>query len=108
MPPGFIGARVTAHHRLGSPTLEIVTGAGSPVAIHRVARRAGIVRTPVHRAALERDVLAAFSTARPCERKGNHPPGPAARAAAAVLRDDDAFEVTVDLVRYAELGEVLR
>jgi transposase len=108
VPPGFIGARVTAHHRLGSPTLEIVTGTGSSVATHRVARGGGIVRTPEHRAALERDVLAAFSTERPCERKGNHPPGPAARAAAAVLRDDDAFEVTVDLARYAELAEVLR
>jgi hypothetical protein len=108
VPPGFIEARVTAHHRLGSPTLEIVTGTGSSVAIHRVARGGGIVRTSEHRAALEREVLAAFSTERPCARKGNHPPGPAARAAAAVLRDGDAFEVTVDLARYAELAEVLR
>lgn len=108
VPPGFVGARVTVRQRLGSPTLEIVTGAGIPVAVHRVASGGGIVRTPEHRAALEREVLAAFSTARPCERKGNHPPGPAARAAAAVLRDDEAREVVVDLVRYAELVEVLR
>lgn len=108
VPPGFIGARVTAHHRLGSPTLEIVSGAGIPVAVHRVSAPGGIVRTPEHRAALEREVLAAFSTQRPCERKGNHPPGLAARIAASVLRDDDAREVTVDLARYAELVEVLR
>jgi hypothetical protein len=78
------------------------------VAVHRVASGGGIVRTPEHRAALEREVLAAFSTARPCERKGNHPPGPAARAAAAILRGGEAREVVVDLARYAELVEVLR
>jgi len=108
VPPGFVGARVTVRQRLGSPTLEIVTGAGTPVAVHRVASGGGIVRTPEHRAALEREVLAAFSTARPCERKGNHPPGPAARAAAAILRGGEAREVVVDLARYAELVEVLR
>lgn len=108
VPPGFAGARVTVRHRLGSPTLEIVTGAGLPVAIHRLTTGGGLVRTPEHRTALEREVLAAFTTARPCERKGNHPPGPAARAAAAILRDDEAREVVVDLARYAELVEVLR
>jgi len=108
VPPGFVGARVIVRQRLGSPTLEIVTGAGIPVTVHRVASGGGIVRTPEHRAALERAVLAAFTTARPCERKGNHPPGPAARAAAAVLRDGEPAEVVVDLARYAELVEVLR
>jgi len=78
------------------------------VTVHRVASGGGIVRTPEHRAALERAVLAAFTTARPCERKGNHPPGSAARAAAAVLRDGEPAEVVVDLARYAELVEVLR
>jgi hypothetical protein len=48
-------------------------------------------------------VLGAFSTARPCQRKGNHPPGPAALAAAARLLGPAGREVTVDLGRYAEL-----
>jgi hypothetical protein len=109
VPPGFIGARVTAHHRLGSPTLEIVSATGIPIAVHRVSAGGGIVRTPEHRIALEREVLAAFSTARPCERKGNHPPGPAARTAAALLRGGTADrEVVVDLARYAELVEAAR
>jgi transposase len=108
VPPGFAGSQVTVRHRLGSPTLEIATSSGVPVAVHRVASGGGIVRTPEHRAALERAVLAAFTTARPCERKGNHPPGPAARAAAAILRGGEAREVVVDLARYAELVEVLR
>jgi len=66
------------------------------------------VRIAEHRAALEHAVLGAFTTARPCDRKGNHPPGPAARAAADRLRGHGAREVTVDLARYAELVEVLR
>ncbi len=109
VPPGFIGGRVTVRHRLGSPTLEIVSGTGIPVAAHHVRAGGGIVRTPEHRIALEREVLVAFSTERPCERKGNHPPGPAARAAATILRGGaEDREVRVDLARYAELVEVLR
>ena len=46
---------------------------------------------------------------RPCERKGNYPPGPAARAAAAaLLGGSEAREVVVDLARYAELVEAAR
>jgi hypothetical protein len=52
-------------------------------------------------------VLGAFSTARPCQRKGNHPPGPAALAAAARLLGPAGREVTIDLGRYAELAGVV-
>jgi len=107
VPPGFIGAALTIRQRLGSPTLEIVAASGALVAVHRVGR--GLVRTDEHRALLERAVLGAFSTLPPCERKGNHPPGPAARVAAGALRGGiEAREVVVDLARYAELVEVLR
>lgn len=91
--------------RLGGPTLEIVAPSGALVAVHRLAT-GGLVRTPEHRAALERAVLGAFTTERPCERKGNDPPGPAARAAAAtLLGGHEEREVVVDLARYAELVE---
>jgi hypothetical protein len=50
-------------------------------------------------------VLSAFTTDRPCQRKGNHPPGTAARAEAARLLAGLGPEVTVDLARYAELAE---
>ena len=107
VPPGLIGAVLTVRQRLGSPTLEIVAGSGALVAVHRVGR--GLVRTDEHRALLERAVLGAFSTLPPCERKGNHPPGPAARIAAGALRGGaEAREVVVDLARHAELVEVLR
>jgi transposase len=107
VPPGFIGATLTVRHRLGSPTVEIVSSSGALVAVHRRAT-GGLIRTGDHRAALEAAVLGLFSTARPCVPKGNHPPGPAARAAAAALLAPEAREVRVDLARYAELVEAAR
>jgi hypothetical protein len=63
-----------------------------------------LVRSAEHHAALEAAVLSAFTTAPPCRRKENRPPGPVARALAAALRQEGS-EVTVDLSRYAELVE---
>lgn len=108
VPPGFIGAQLTVRHRLGSPTLELVSPSGTLVAVHRLAA-GGLVRLPDHRAALERAVLGVFTTQPPCERKGNHPPGAVARAAAAaLLGGHEDREVVVDLARYAELVETAR
>ena len=67
-----------------------------------------MVRDPGQAAALEAAVLAAFTASPPCQRKGNHPPGEAARAEAArLLAGLDGGEVTVDLHRYAELAEAV-
>ena len=63
------------------------------------------MRTPEHRAALESVVLASFTTARPCDRKANRPPGPESLAEAARLLGTEGREVTVDLQGYAELVE---
>jgi hypothetical protein len=68
-----------------------------------------IVRLPEHHTELETAVLAAFTTAPPCRRKENRPPGLAALAAAAAIRGHHAHDdVVVDLTRYAELVEVPR
>jgi len=106
--PGVIGQEVTVTHRLGATTLEIISAAGTRLARHqRAPEGAGmILRLPEHHVALKSAVLAAFSTARPCRRKENRPPGPEARAAAAVLVGHASDEVIVDLGRYAELAEV--
>ncbi len=62
-----------------------------------------MVRTPEHRAALEAVVLSQFSTARPCDRKANRPPGAAALAERARLMGPEGTEPVVDLAGMAEV-----
>jgi hypothetical protein len=109
VPVGLIGATVTCRHRLGSLTVEIVSAAGAVVAVHRL-RPAGagvVARLPEHAAALTNVVLGAFSTAPPCVRKANRPPGESARAEAERLLADPALgaEVVVDLAAYQRIVE---
>jgi transposase len=110
--PGLEGAEVEVRHRLGHEELEIIAASGAVVARHRMAipGAGALVRTDSHRAALEQVVLGAFTTARPCTRKANRPPGPAALAAAAALRADvrDGQEVVVDLGVWARAAEGAR
>jgi len=111
--PGLEGAEVSVRHRLGQAELEILAPSGAVVARHRLgAPGAGtLVRTDSHRAALEEVVLAAFTTARPCTRKANRPPGPGAQAAAAALCADvrrEGAEVLVDLGAWARAAEGAR
>ena len=110
VPPGLAGTTVECRHRLGTGTVEIYSAAGARLAEHRLAPAGAgtMVRTPAHRAELERAVLSAFTTDPPCQRKGNHPPGAAARAEAARLLTGLGPDVTVDLARYAELAEAGR
>jgi hypothetical protein len=110
VPPGLAGTTAECRHRLGTVTLEVHSAAGTLLASHRLEPDgAGVlVRDPGHAAALEAAVLAAFTTARPCQRKGNHPPDEAARAEAArLLAGLGGGEVSVDLGRYAELAEAV-
>jgi len=105
VPPGLTGHELVLRHRLGSGTVEIHSPAGTLMVTHRLAPAGAntIVRTPAHRAALETAVLSAFTTARPCDRKANRPPGPQALAEAARLLGNEGRPVVVDLDRYAEL-----
>ncbi|HEY8201627.1 MAG TPA: IS21 family transposase [Actinomycetota bacterium] len=107
VPPGLAGTGLVLRHRLGSGMVEIHSASGRLVVAHRLAP-AGmgtLVRTPEHRAALESAVLSSFSTERPCQRKGNYPPGEQARAEAARLLAGLGPEVVVDLDAYARLVE---
>lgn len=105
--PGIGGVELTLRHRLGTATLEIVTPAGVVLVAHRLAPpgAGSMVRTPEHRAALEAVVLSQFSTARPCDRKANRPPGAAALAERAKLLGSAGVEPSVDL---DEMAEVIR
>jgi transposase len=107
--PAHAGRTVTVHARVGEPVLRILSAAGEIVAEHRRAPvGAGqTIRTSEHAAALERAVLAAFTTDHACRRKPNRPPGQDALAELARLKGIDPEPARViSLKRYAELAEV--
>jgi transposase len=108
--PGHIGQTVTVRARLGELHLEIVSPAGRRIARHRraPAGAAQIVQSAERARLLERAVLDAFTTERPCSRKANRPPGNSALAEAARLRGHDGAGVVVDLADYARIAQVAR
>jgi len=105
--PGLRGSELVLRHRLGSATLEIASASGLLLATHNLAPDGfgKVVRSLEHKNALEAVVLDSFTTAKPCERKGNCPPGPDARAEAELLLASLGPEVKVDLGAYARLVE---
>jgi transposase len=107
VPPGLTDVELSLRHRLGSATVEIHSPVGGLLAAHRLAPpgAGSIVRSVEHHRALERVVLSAFTTERPCDRKANRPPGPEALAAAAALLGNEGQPVVVDLAAYAELAQ---
>jgi hypothetical protein len=113
VPPGMPGSQVTVRHRLGSPVLHIAAG-NIIVAEHERARAGSgrTVRDSGHVRALQKAVLAAFTTAPPCPTKVRRPPGPDAQAEAARLRGqpvrDPAAHVVIDLSHYVAVADRLR
>jgi hypothetical protein len=108
VPHALVGAEVTVRHRLGSGTVEVVSRGGALVASHRRRPPGGghVVRDPAHRAALEAEILAGFTTQAPCRRKANRPPGETARAEAArLLGGSERDEVVVSLAAYQAVVE---
>lgn len=112
VPPGLPGAEVEVRTRLGEPTIRVVTAGGATVAAHQrqPAGAGAVVRDEGHVIALERAVLAAFSQARPCNRKARRPLSAAATAEATRLHSDAASaseraaeRVVIDLAAYAAL-----
>src|SRR5262249_53723447 len=106
VPPGLAGAQIECRNRLGTGMLEICSPSGARLACHRLAPDGAgtLVRTPGHHAEPERVVQSAFTTDPPCRRKGNHPPGAAARAEPVRLLAGLRREVAVGFGRYADLA----
>ena len=104
-PPGLGGSTVTLHQRLGTESLEVRSMGGMVLASHRLAHDGAgmVVRDVSHAEALERVVLAAFTTKRPCDKKANVGISQAALAEAARLLGDAGRRVEVDLEDYARL-----
>lgn len=109
VPPGLSGVELELRHRLGTATLAVHARSGAPLVTHRLAPAGAqtVVRTPEHRAALEKAVLSSFTSERPCDTKANRPPGPDALAEAARLLGHAGADVVVDLARYEAVVEVL-
>ncbi len=105
VPPGLVAAEVTVCWRIGTDTIDIITAAGTVATTHRLAPRGAgrTVRLPEHTAALEKVVLSAFSTARPCKTKVNRPPSDAALALAAEIVGEAGASPVIDLAAYQRL-----
>ncbi len=106
VPPGLMGTQVAVRHRLGTSGIEILSASGLLLASHyrEVPGGGYVVRDPAHRAALESEILAAFTTDPPCRRKANRPPGEEARAEASkLLRSLEDDDVVISLAAYQAL-----
>lgn len=106
VPPGLVGGHVQIRWRLGEPVINLHAG-GRHICVHRLAPRGAqqTIRLPEHTRALEKVVLAAFNTARPCKRKVNRPPSNEALALAAELAGDAGADPVIDLDIYRRLTE---
>jgi len=108
-PPELAHATAKVVWLLGSPHIDITTISGIVIARHRRAGDgAGItVRDHVHVTALDIAAMAAATSAAPHRRKQRIPPGPAARAAAAVLTgtDNTTAGTVTDLAAYARAAQ---
>jgi hypothetical protein len=109
VPPELAAATVTVSRLIGAQFLDIATSTGIVVARHRLAPdgAGAVVRDHGHVAALDAAAMAAATATRePHRRKERIPPGPAARAAADVLRGAEqptqpsTLSPVVDLAAY--------
>ena len=87
VPPDAIGSDVLVRWRLGTGEIHVQSQSGRLLATHRrlPEGQGRTVRLPGHAGALEKVVLAAFGTGRPCKRKLNRPPSETALALAAEI-----------------------
>jgi hypothetical protein len=106
VPPGLAGSTLEIHQRLGTSTLEVRSPGGAVLATHRLAHDGAgvVVRDPAHSAALERAVLAQFTTKRPCDKKAHVGISDLALVHAAQLLGNAGRVVSVDLEDYARLA----
>jgi transposase len=104
--PGLGGTTLLVRHRLSSPMIDVVAPSGRNLVTHRLAPAGSgaLVRSVEHKEALEAAVLSAFTTARPCDKKANRPPGKEALAEAARLLGPIGREPVVDLSVYDEVA----
>jgi transposase len=105
---GLIGRQIEVRLQIDQPFLELHTADGGLIARHRRAPGGAgqTIRTTAHDEELQKAVLEAFTTDKPCRRKTNRP---ASDRALALLhrasRDTAADRVEISLQPYAQLTE---
>jgi hypothetical protein len=101
---GLVGGHVQIRWRLGEPTATFHAH-GRLICTHRLAPRGAqqTIRLPEHTAALEKVVLAEFTSDRPCKRKVNRPPSDTALALAAELLGEQGTDPVIDLDIYRRI-----
>lgn len=108
VPAGLIGRQIEVRLQIDQPFLELRTDDRGLVARHRRATGGAgqTVRAAAHDEELQKAVLGAFTTDKPCRRKANRP---ASDRALALLhragRDTAADRVEISLAPYAQLTE---
>ena len=77
VPPGLGGATLLVRQRLGSPTIDVVAPSGAILVTHRWRRTDRAHWCAVSSTELRSNppCSRAFTTARPCDKKANRPPG---------------------------------
>ena len=108
VPAGLVGRQIEVRLQIDQPFLELRTDDGGVVVRHRRAPGGAgqTIRTTAHDEELQKAVLEAFTTDKPCRRKANRP---ASDHALALLhrasRDTAADRVEISLAPYAQLTE---
>ncbi len=104
--PVLVGTTVRIEVPTGRHSIDIICERTGLLARHRLlaSGQGVIVRDPSQAQALEKAVLAAFTTAPRCNSKANRPPTAAAQALAAELRGapPEGDAVVIDLARWAK------
>jgi transposase len=110
VPPGLGSSTMLVRQRPGADTIDVVAPSGAVLVTHRLAPdgSGALVRSREHHEALEAAVLSAFTTARPCDKKANRPPGDAAQREAARLLGPAGRDPVVDLDVYARIASGTR
>jgi transposase len=103
--PALVGVEVLVRVTAGTSTIDLLDPASGLLARHRLAPpgQGMLVRDGDHAVALEAAVLSAFTTGKPCNRKANRPPSPAAKQLASAISDNEqpGDAVVIDLARWA-------
>ena len=107
--PALVGIDVMVRITASKAEIDIIDVTTGLLARHRLTApgQGAVIRDGEHAVALERAVLAAFTTDTPCRRKANRPPSDKAKKLAATITgegEQPGGAVVIDLARWAAMA----